>query len=286
MGFLWKGKNMITGIYEITNLVNNKKYIGQSKKVPGRWNDHIRIAFIDQNLLKNKTDIRDYKLPIHNAMRKYGVENFSFRILEFCEQDDLNIREQFWIEKLKTNQPDYGYNLTPGGQKNFQVNGERHGMAKLTQAQVDDIIMMLQDKKDNNEILSKYPFISRGMIANINQGKNWKKEGIEYPIVNDRALQANIASHQKRRVFSPDQIITIRKLYANGKTLTEITDIFNNIVSISMIKSIVYGESYKDIPLFKAKEQKWIEPCIDYSQGYDWSGEVETLNEEMRQRSR
>lgn len=277
---------MITGIYEITNLVNNKKYVGQSKKVPGRWNDHIRIALINQDQLKHKSDIRDYKLPIHNAMRKYGIENFSFRILEVCKQEDLNDKEQFWIEKLKTNQPEYGYNLTVGGQKNFQVKGEQHGMAKLTQAQVDDIIIMLQEKKNGDEILSKYPFISPGMIANINQGKNWKKEGIEYPIFNDRALQANVIAHQKRRTFSTDQIITIRKLYANGKTLVEIASIFDNVVSVAMIKSIVYGETYKDVPLFKAKEQKWIEPCIDYSQGYDWSGEVETLNEEMRQRSR
>jgi hypothetical protein len=51
-------------------------------------------------------------------MRKYGIENFSFTILENCPDKDLNTREQYWINEKQTwiaEHSDKGYNLTCGG---------------------------------------------------------------------------------------------------------------------------------------------------------------------------
>lgn len=62
--------NEKTGIYKIQNLINGKIYIGQSKNIEKRWLRHKTTAF-------NKND-HSYNLPLYRAIRKYGLENFSF----------------------------------------------------------------------------------------------------------------------------------------------------------------------------------------------------------------
>ena len=90
----------MTGIYLITNKVNGKQYVGQSADIEGRWKKHIR-------------DINNYDCVIYRALRKYGIENFSFEVLEECDVDKLDEREIYWINELDTYKN--GYNMTLGG---------------------------------------------------------------------------------------------------------------------------------------------------------------------------
>ena len=46
-------------------------------------------------------------------MMDYGVENFTFEILQQCDRSELNDREKFWIDYFDTKT--YGYNVTSGG---------------------------------------------------------------------------------------------------------------------------------------------------------------------------
>ena len=78
------GKN-ISGIYEITNLINNKIYIGSSINIKKRWKDHIL-------LLKNQKHINVHLL---NAWNKYGEENFSFSIIEEIYPKEKENRKDF-----------------------------------------------------------------------------------------------------------------------------------------------------------------------------------------------
>lgn len=105
---------MSTGIYKITNKINGKIYIGQSKNVERRWREHLRS--------KDNT-------PIHCALRKYGPENFNFEILAECDKDELNRLEQFYIQEYDCMSP-RGYNLTPGG-KCYRVKKESPEERKL-----------------------------------------------------------------------------------------------------------------------------------------------------------
>lgn len=92
-------------IYKITNKVNGKSYIGQTRySLEFRWRQHI-----------HKKD----NTYFHNAIRKYGAENFSIEILEECEVSKLNEREMFYIAKLNTFKE--GYNLTIGGDGNRRL---------------------------------------------------------------------------------------------------------------------------------------------------------------------
>ena len=74
---------MMKSIYKITNLINNKVYIGQSVHPERRWHEHIWG--------NNK-----YKSYIHSAIKKYGVENFLFEIIE-SNIENYNEREIYWI---------------------------------------------------------------------------------------------------------------------------------------------------------------------------------------------
>lgn len=94
------------GIYKIENLVNGKVYIGQSIDIEYRWRTH-----------KMKTECFS-NTHLLNAMRKYGLENFSFEILETLPTDDpemLTLREQYYMDVYDSLNPDRGYNLKEAG---------------------------------------------------------------------------------------------------------------------------------------------------------------------------
>lgn len=67
------------GVYKFTNKINGKAYIGQSVDIFQRVKDHEHRAFT--NYLSN----REYNKSFYRALRKYGMENFDFEILEICE---------------------------------------------------------------------------------------------------------------------------------------------------------------------------------------------------------
>ena len=90
---------MICGIYKIQNLINNKVYIGQSIDIKTRW-------------YKHKCAQDDFY--IHKALRKYGINNFSFEILEECSQEELNKKEKYYIQFYNSLIPN-GYNMIEGG---------------------------------------------------------------------------------------------------------------------------------------------------------------------------
>jgi group I intron endonuclease len=94
------------GIYKITNRINNKLYIGQAVDIAARWNAEKWLSKSDRYGIQTIT----------RAIHKYGLDNFTFEILEETSIDRLNTREKYWISYFNSNNPEKGYNLTPGGQ--------------------------------------------------------------------------------------------------------------------------------------------------------------------------
>lgn len=91
-------------IYKITNNINNKVYIGQTINIEKRWYKHQYLA---------KTG---FKRHLYEAMRKYGIDNFSIEIIEECDADVLDDRERYWINQYKSFDRCYGYNKSFGGE--------------------------------------------------------------------------------------------------------------------------------------------------------------------------
>ena len=94
------GSGVHCGIYKITNLQNKMCYIGQSANIAERWRQHIKRGVGAEAATRNK---------LYTAMKVYGVENFTFEIVEECERSLLNERESYWQDYFKAKE--FGYSI-------------------------------------------------------------------------------------------------------------------------------------------------------------------------------
>lgn len=100
-----KGEKMNDcGIYLIENKTTGQKYIGQSTKILERWKKHCSGQY-------------DNKSRIDRAIQKYGIQNFSLKIITQLPniQQILDAHEIYWIKFYNTYHDESHYNLTPGG---------------------------------------------------------------------------------------------------------------------------------------------------------------------------
>lgn len=96
----------ISGIYKITNLINGKSYIGLSRNIPTRWNEH-------------RSHYKKGNTVLYKAMLRYGIDNFSFEIIDFCLPESLSEKEKYYIKLYRTYvgfEDCNGYNMTLGGE--------------------------------------------------------------------------------------------------------------------------------------------------------------------------
>lgn len=97
-------------VYTITNRVNGKVYVGQTKNFAKRKAGHLYGAR------------KGCPQLIYRAMRKHGIENFVFEVVEECEDELINEREQHWVTKYDSF--NNGYNMTTGGNQNTRVSDQ------------------------------------------------------------------------------------------------------------------------------------------------------------------
>ena len=172
------------GIYKITNQINGKCYVGQSVNIKRRWRSHKTKAF-------NPLDTQ-YECPLYRAIRKYGLENFSFEILEECLKEELNEKESSYIKKYNSNSESCGYNLTPGGDSKGPT------LKKLTEEQLQEIFKLLKSSNLSQTEIAKRYGVTQQVISEINQGNEYFCEDKNYPIRS--ASQAMKISKAKKKV--------------------------------------------------------------------------------------
>lgn len=94
-----------SGIYTITNLIDNKIYVGYATNFRKRKGDH--FANLNNNKHKN--------IHLQRAYNKYGRNNFVCELIEECEVKHLTSQENYWSNLLDTHNPKRGYNIRPTG---------------------------------------------------------------------------------------------------------------------------------------------------------------------------
>ena len=97
------GKDIMCGIYKITNLVTEESYVGQAVNIYKRFCEHCKCGLGIDTPQGNK---------LYAAMLEHGLSNFSFEVLEECLPEELNDKEWFYIEMYCT--VSYGYNSVAG----------------------------------------------------------------------------------------------------------------------------------------------------------------------------
>ena len=83
------GPGIHTGIYKITDIENDKCYVGQSSNLADRWKQHVKRGVGAETQTRNK---------LYPAMLEKGPENFTFEVLEECDRADLDAREDYFQE--------------------------------------------------------------------------------------------------------------------------------------------------------------------------------------------
>lgn len=102
---------MIGNIYKITDITNNKVYIGQTKReIMKRYSDHISHAFVSKRP-------NDLSCALYIAMREHGVQNFIPELLETIDGNpkEIDEKERKWISYYDSTNPEKGYNKDKGG---------------------------------------------------------------------------------------------------------------------------------------------------------------------------
>jgi len=249
-------------IYKVVNKTNNKIYIGQTKDLEQRKRNHKSDSF--------NTKSSGYLLPFHNAIRKYGWDNFEWTILEEIPEEEsqeyIDQREKYFIQlfdSLTIN--DKGYNICEGGQGNPQPKLSYEENLKInsklfTPEEIKDIQNLLRNGEEYGEILEKYsPKLTPSFLSNINNGYNYKNSEWTYPLL--KCNTSNILSKRQQKELKEEikqgvQYKVLSKKYGVG------------IALISMINTgKVFFDESEEYPLCnkgcrKQDNEKWVKEVI------------------------
>ena len=232
------------GIYKITNKINGKIYIGQSNNCERRFKEHQQKG-------------ESSRIPLDVAIQKYGKDNFTYEIIEECDIEKLNERESYWIQTL--NAVENGYNCSEGGDQ--QSIGENNGRSKLTEEDIIKIRTAYNNHLKQKDVYEEYKdIISFSYFQNVWQGRAWSyimPEVFTEENKNYYIYQNSNGSNGASAKFSDEEVIAIRQRYVN-ESAKEIYEDYKDRVTYQTFQAMLWGRSYKILPIYKKKEKKWI----------------------------
>lgn len=145
------------GIYRLTNDLNNKSYVGSSVYLNRRFTYYYCLSCMEKKV-NGGSSIRIYR-----ALLKYGYPNFSLDILEYCEPNVKNLREQYYIDLLK---PEYNILKKVGSNIRFKHLEETKLRMSINNAKEKH---PFYEKKRSEETILRIPINSkRALIVKIN----------------------------------------------------------------------------------------------------------------------
>lgn len=233
------------GIYKITNKINNNAYIGLSINIEKRWKNHIYRS-------KTKTN-KEYDKVLYKAFRKYGINNFSFEVLEECKLEELYEKEKKWIKYYDTYHN--GYNCSEGGEQNCDVNGEKHPNHKITEQDVRYIRELWASKTvSTREMYYEYKNrIGKSGFKKIYSWQTWKKILPELNTQENRDWHrnnlisySNFGEKNCNSCLSDQEEKEIYNRWKQGEQLSSIYQDFNNKYSnLNSFKTCMYARFKK-----------------------------------------
>ena len=246
-------ENSNCGIYKITNLKNNKVYIGQSTDIKARWNNH--KLELKKNIHKNS--------HLQNAFNKYGEEAFEFRILEETFEENLDNAEEYWINYFDSTNPRKGYNLKYGGNHSKNIEEVQEHINRVRELRRHEAhYFKMRHINDNGGISRLYEMAK--------ENKTQKEASLELNLpqvyiteyLNEQGISGWKELVDDARGFKDDYsiidekggVIFIMDQLVNGKSYKRIADDFN--VKSKFIKDYM---SFKGIDPDEIKKHisKW-----------------------------
>ena len=156
-------ENKVYLIYKFTNKTNNKSYVGFTcRGIELRKYEHVYLSTTDS------------KFKIHQAIRKYGIENFNIEILEenITSLPKVNSREIFYINHFDTYKN--GYNMTIGGGYRCDYVLSDASREKMRQAKLG-VKQSIETRKKRSDALRGVPKSEEHKLHSGNALKGLKK---------------------------------------------------------------------------------------------------------------
>lgn len=235
----------MVGIYKITNKINNKTYIGQSIELERRLTSHLR-GWEDS--------------VIDNAIKKEGINNFTFEIIEECPLEQLNEREIYWIQYYDSYLN--GYNQTPGG--SYYYCPSKDSLSLLTD---EDIIKIRecyasQQYSSGAEVQRQFfPNLDRHLIAEVYNGQvrlDIMPEVYEKQYIHLQEKTRQLGEKNPQNIINEQDVIEIRILYTIWPR-KKIIEHFSAYKERTII-SIISGQNWKHLPIYHKRERRWTFP--------------------------
>lgn len=213
-------KNIITGIYQIVNLVNNKSYIGSASNIKQRWSNH------KTHLYNNK----HHSKYLQNAWNKYGESMFVIKILHLCDKDkDVLLKlEQFYLDTLK---PEYNIAKLAGSCLGIKLSKER----KL------QISKSLRGHVCSEETKKKMSDTQKGRTVSLEARQKLSNT------LQKRTAKKRLETKLKKSSFTIEQIKDIKQMLLDKKPMVECMRKYN--VSRTPIYNIKTGRAWTEIQL-------------------------------------
>lgn len=237
-------KSKSSGIYMIVNNINGKIYIGQSKNVFTRWSEHYRKAMLNK---KDDTSV------LHKAIRKYGIECFWFKVLELCDEQELDEKERFYISLYQSDIFHNNYNVLGGGGGGTAKGSKNHN-SKLTEEDVYDIREQYKDLITWREVYKKYKdVVSENTFKDVWTGKTWSHVHMDVYTEETKLKQRNnydrIKSHKWMQKLSDEDIIFIRKLRAKGYKPNNVYSQYYSNINRNTFNDVWYYHTFKHLTI-------------------------------------
>ena len=227
----------MVGIYKITNQINGHSYIGLSTHIEDRWDYHKDPYNWD----------REKDKALYIAIKKYGIDNFNFEILEECSPEQLSEKEKFYIAKYDTFHN--GYNMTAGGEDN---QGESHPGHKLLQADIIDIRTRYDNLERRKDVYDLYKNrIGESGFSKIWKGETWKTVMMEVYTPENKLYHlhdtANKGSSNGRARLTEEDVKQIRLRRKNGEQLKEVYKDYQDKITKGSFTNIWTYQNWKNI---------------------------------------
>ena len=225
------------GIYKITNQINGHSYIGLSTHIEDRWDYH-KDPY-NWNREKDKA--------LYIAIKKYGIDNFSFEILEECSPEELSEKEKFYIAKYDTFYN--GYNMTAGGEDN---QGESHPGHKLLKADIIDIRTRYDNLERRKDVYDLYKNrIGESGFSKIWKGETWQGIMMEVYTPENKLYHlhdtANKGSSNGRARLTEEDVKQIRLRRKNGEQLKDVYKDYQDKLTKGSFTNVWTYQNWKNI---------------------------------------
>lgn len=175
-----------SGVYQIVLKEDGRSYIGSAVNIKNRWNAHKLAA------KRNKT-----KQVIAKAIAKYGPDSFNWIVLEYCEVDQLLVREQHWLDTIRPFADEgNGFNVRKTADSNIGIKRSLESRKKQSQTMLgvpktaehkqkmreswhnnrgDEYYAALRERITGEKNPAKRPDV-REKISKAMTGKGWKDD--------------------------------------------------------------------------------------------------------------